>query len=297
MLYRVRHVTAYAYRHEVSVGLGVLRVLPASSAGQTVLSSALHIDPAPVERHDGPDFFGNAVTQVRFATPSRRHRFATDVQVRVEPAPLPPPATTPSWEEVRRQALAARTLGGLAPAHMLFASRFVPLLDAARDEAAACFTPRRPVLEAAEALMRRIHAGFAYDPVATEISTPLAELARHRRGVCQDFAHWMTAGLRGLGLPAAYVSGYLRTLPPPGRPRLVGADASHAWVALWCGEGLGWIGLDPTNAVLQNRDHIQVAMGRDYGDVSPVGGVIYTSAGHSLTVSVDVAPQEEPVPA
>jgi transglutaminase-like putative cysteine protease len=146
------------------------------------------------------------------------------------------------------------------------------------------------VLDAAVELMARIHADFVYDPEATDVSTPLDEMFAKRHGVCQDFAHWMIAGLRSLGIPAAYVSGYLRTRPPAGRQRLVGADATHAWVSVWCGEGQGWIDLDPTNALIVGEDHVRLAFGRDYADVAPVDGVIMASAGHTLRVAVDVAP-------
>jgi transglutaminase-like putative cysteine protease len=152
------------------------------------------------------------------------------------------------------------------------------------------FIPERPVLEAGLELINRINADFGYDPGASEVSTPLVEAFDARHGVCQDFAHIMISGLRGLGLPAAYVSGYLRTLPPPGMPRLQGADATHAWVSLWCGHEFGWIDLDPTNAVAVVDDHIAVAIGRDYADVSPVDGVILGSGRQKLSIEVDVVP-------
>ena len=157
---------------------------------------------------------------------------------------------------------------------------------------ARALRPSGPIYEAAAELSKRIHADFAYDSEATEVSTTPAEAFAARRGVCQDFAHVMIAGLRGLGLPALYVSGYIRTFPPPGKPRLVGADASHAWVAVWCGPSFGWLGLDPTNAIPEGDDHIVLARGRDYADVPPVDGVILSYGGHELEVSVDVAPVE-----
>jgi transglutaminase-like putative cysteine protease len=151
------------------------------------------------------------------------------------------------------------------------------------------------VVEAAAELMTRIRDDFKYDPKATAVSTPLSDAFDKRGGVCQDFAHIMIAGLRGLGLPAVYVSGYIRTLPPPGKPRLVGADASHAWVSLWCGDMFGWLDFDPTNAVLAGNDHIVIARGRDYADVSPIDGVILASGNQELSVSVDVAPSQRHV--
>jgi transglutaminase-like putative cysteine protease len=159
---------------------------------------------------------------------------------------------------------------------------------------AESFPAGRPVLEGGLELTHRIKAEFRYDPTATDAATPTAEAFALRRGVCQDFAHVMIAGLRALGLPAAYVSGYLRTVPPPGRKRPAGADASHAWVSLWCGEAAGWQGLDPTNGIPAGLDHVSLAFGRDFADVSPVDGVIVASGGHTLSVSVDVIPQDEP---
>jgi transglutaminase-like putative cysteine protease len=174
--------------------------------------------------------------------------------------------------------------------HHIFPSRLVPILPAIRDYAAQSFSPGRPVLAGGVDLMARIKADFAYDPTATDVTTPTADAFALKRGVCQDFAHVMIAGLRALGLPAAYVSGYLRTEPAPGQPRLEGADASHAWVSLWCDDAAGWQGIDPTNGVRTGIDHIALAIGRDYADVAPVDGVIVASGGHSLEVSVDVTP-------
>jgi transglutaminase-like putative cysteine protease len=290
MLYTIRHITTYSYKTDVSVARCVLHLLPISEGRQRVLSATLAIEPKPVEAIDATDFFGNRTAHIRLAGPSPRHRFESRIKVEVRSADPPHALLTPGWDEVRRAALAVADLSAHAPAHHLFASRYVPLLAAARDYAALSFAPGRPVLDAAIELMRRIHDEFVYDPEATDVSTPLDEVAAKRHGVCQDFAHWMIAGLRALGIPAGYVSGYLRTRPPPGKPRLVGADATHAWVSVWCGAGLGWVDLDPTNALVVGEDHVRLAFGRDYADVSPVDGVIMASAGHTLRVSVDVAP-------
>jgi transglutaminase-like putative cysteine protease len=194
---------------------------------------------------------------------------------------------------VRAATLEVSDLGPESPVHGLFPSTHVPLVGPITTEAAAMFVANRPVLEAAIAFTRKIKASYLYDPKATDISTPIAEAHRQRRGVCQDFAHIMIAGLRGLGLSAMYVSGYLRTIPPKGTERLEGADATHAWVALWCGPELGWIGLDPTNGILAGTDHVVIAMGRDYADVAPVSGVILSSGRHELSVAVDVVPVED----
>jgi transglutaminase-like putative cysteine protease len=207
---------------------------------------------------------------------------------------LPRPFASTGWEEVRDQAFGSRRLDIGSPAHFLYPTPMTAIQPPITAYAAQCFTPGRPMLEAAFDLTCRIRTEFAYDPKSTEVSTPAIEAFEARRGVCQDFAHIMIAGLRGLGLPAAYVSGYLRTIPAPGKARLEGADATHAWVNLWCGEALGWIGFDPTNALIVAGDHIILAVGRDYADVAPIGGVVLGPGGQTIDVAVDVIPLEEP---
>jgi transglutaminase-like putative cysteine protease len=188
---------------------------------------------------------------------------------------MPAPGLTPAWESVRREAAAAHSLASDSPVHRLYPSRRVPFHAPATDYARASFPPGRPILEGAADLMTRIKADFSFDPTATAVSTPLAEAFAKRRGVCQDFAHIMIAGLRGLGLPAAYVSGFLRTVPRPGTVRLEGADAMHAWIMVWCGAA-GWWGLDPPVAD-RKEDHVVLAIGRDYADVAPISGVVLAS--------------------
>jgi transglutaminase-like putative cysteine protease len=194
---------------------------------------------------------------------------------------------------VRTLAFGSADLSTDGPAVFLYPTARTPLSPSITDYARASFTRGRPVVEAAMELMSRIHADFTYDSKATDVRTQPTDAFNVKRGVCQDFAHVMLSGLRGLGLPGAYVSGYLRTSPPPGRPRLEGADATHAWVALWCGEGRGWIGFDPTNAILAENDHIVLAMGRDYSDVAPIDGIILAPGQQTLKVEVDVIPQDE----
>ena len=202
----------------------------------------------------------------------------------------------PSLAEIRNAAFASRDLSRLGPRHYLFNSRIVRIDSVIGEWARPWLNPADSVLEAGWALMHAIYAQFAYDSDATKTDTPPVEAFRQRRGVCQDFAHIMIAALRTWGIPAAYVSGYLRTIPPPGRERLVGCDAMHAWVNVWCGERLGWIGFDPTNDVVVG-DHIIVAMGRDYADVAPVDGVFHGNEGQTLRVLVDVLPVDTLVPA
>jgi len=197
-------------------------------------------------------------------------------------------APSPAWESIRDTAFAATSLGPTSPVNYMFASALVPVVSPVTPYAMASFPPGIGVLVGAVGLMHRIRSEFKYDPKATVISTPLPEVFEKRHGVCQDFAHVMIAGLRGLGLPAAYVSGYLRTIPPPGKERLQGADATHAWVSLWCGAEQGWIGFDPTNDLLVENDHIILGVGRDFADVSPVDGIIVGSPKQKLGVAVDV---------
>jgi transglutaminase-like putative cysteine protease len=290
VIYDVRHLTTYAYGRPVPFARCILRLLPRDDGGQSVRKSSLTASPRPSERVDGICFFGNQMTTLTISKPHRELKL--DMRARVEVArPAPPfPGLTRHWEEVGALAFASRSLAPDSPAHQLYPSRLVPPVAEVVDYARKSFAPRRPVLEAASELMARIRTDFTYDPDATEVSTPLAEAFHQRHGVCQDFAHIMIAGLRGLGLPAAYVSGYIRTIPPAGEKRLEGADASHAWVSLWCGPETGWIGLDPTNDLIVADDHIVTAIGRDYADVSPLDGVIVGPGSQKVAVAVDVIP-------
>ena len=236
----------------------------------------------------GFDFHGNRVCEARILKPHTKLQIALAARVAVERAPPPAPALTPAWEIVRNAAYASDSLAASSPAHYIYASRFAPLFDAATHYARKSFSPGRPILEGAIELTQRIHADFAYDPDATHIATPIAQAFERRRGVCQDFAHIMIAALRGVGLAASYVSGYLRTFAAPGQARLEGADSTHAWVSVWCGPEFGFFDLDPTNAIVVGNDHIAIAIGRDYADVSPIDGVIIGAGDQDLDVSVDV---------
>ncbi len=292
MIYDIRHVTAYRYASPVASARCTLRLAPAANADQRVIAHAVDIAPAAtcLER---PAFGGGREVFATVAIPHDELRIEARSRVEVTRRPPERGAAAPPWEAVREMAFAADSLGAEAPAHYLFPSRLVSLGDPLTAYAAARFGPGRDVLRAALDLMSAMKADFVFDPQATHVATTPAEAFARRRGVCQDFAHVMIAGLRGLGLPAAYVSGYLRTLPPPGRPRLQGADASHAWVSLWCGPSLGWIGLDPTNGCLVAGDHVELAKGRDYADVSPIDGVIVGGGAQSVHVAVDVVPVQE----
>lgn len=288
MIYDIRHVTTYNYESPVSFARCSLRLEPFDGGGQRLMSHAVEIKPQPSGRSMRKDFFGTPTESVLIDTPHRMLRI--DSRSRVEVTRQAPPRDGDSmrWERVREAAFAANDLSAASPIGYVFGSPLAPILDQATAYAALSFPQGQGILAGAVDLMHRIRTEFKYDPKATVISTPMAEVLDMRHGVCQDFAHVMISGLRGLGLPAAYVSGYLRTIPPPGKPRLQGADATHAWVSVWCGDGLGWVGFDPTNDILVETDHIVLTVGRDFSDVSPVDGVIVGSRKQKLAVAVDV---------
>jgi transglutaminase-like putative cysteine protease len=288
VIYDIRHVTGYSYDSPVNFARCSLRLEPRSGGGQQLISHTVDIRPRASERTVRRDFFGTQTESILIEKPHRNLRIDSRSRVSVGRSAPGRDAQSRPWENVRDLALQATSLGPASPIGYVFASPLVPILPAVTGYASASFAPGCGILAGAVDLMHRIRGDFRYDPKATVISTPLDEVFEKHHGVCQDFAHVMIAGLRGLGLPAAYVSGYLRTVPPPGRPRLQGADATHAWVSVWCGEGLGWIGFDPTNDVLVENDHVVLAMGRDFSDVSPVDGIIVGSRGQKLNVAVDV---------
>ena len=292
MIYDIRHVTTYAYESPVSFARCSLRLEPNSGDGQQLISHSVEIRPRPVERTIRHDFFRTHTENVLIETAHRSLRIDSRSRVSVSRVAPDRAAQSPAWESVRDVAFEATSLGPASPVGYVFASSLIPVQRPVTAYASQSFPPDGGILAGAADLMRRIRRDFKYDPKATVISTPLKEVFEKRHGVCQDFAHVMIAGLRGLGLPAAYVSGYLRTIPPPGKPRLQGADATHAWVSAWCGAELGWIGFDPTNDVLVASDHIILATGRDFSDVSPVDGIIVGSRKQKLRVEVDVMPVE-----
>ncbi len=288
MNFDITHITRYTYGSTVELTTGVLRLKPVSRDGQVLERFSLETDPPclpPVERIDA---YGNAVLSLRIEKPHRELTVEAASRVRVDrPDVL---ELSPRWETVAAEALVVPSLAFDSPAIGIYPSRALSLFSEATDYARLSFAPSCPIYEAAIDLARRIRADFVYDPEATEVSTPAHVAFHHRHGVCQDFAHIMIAALRGLGLPALYVSGYIRTVPPPGKERLTGADASHAWVSLWCGRSMGWIDFDPTNALAIHNDHVEVARGRDYTDASPIESMVLSSGSHELKVEVDVVP-------
>jgi transglutaminase-like putative cysteine protease len=288
VIYDIRHVTTYSYESQVSFARCSLRLQPRSGDGQELISHTVDIRPRPAERTVRRDFFGTQTESILIEAAHRSLRIDSRSRVSVSRSAPDRRAQSQPWESVRDLAIEAKSLGPASPIGYVFASPLVPVQRPVTAYASVSFPAEGGILAGAVDLMHRIRTDFKYDPKATVISTPLKEVFEKRHGVCQDFAHVMIAGLRGLGLPAAYVSGYLRTIPPPGKERLQGADATHAWVSVWCGKGLGWIGFDPTNDILVENDHIVLAVGRDFSDVSPVDGIIVGSPKQKLNVAVDV---------
>jgi len=288
VIYDVRQTTTYSYASKVAFAHHVLRLTPTNRTRQRVHATALEIEPRPSERREAQDFFGNHLTRIELNEPHDRLVVTAIARVKVDAIEPPSPLATPAWEELRTKAFAIADIGPTSPAHFLFPSRLVSLDPEIRDYAASSFAPRRPVLDGAIDLMRRFKADFVYEIGSTSVTTTPPMSFALRRGVCQDFAHIMISGLRGLGLPAAYVSGYLRTDPRGSAARLEGADAMHAWVKVWCGEAAGWYDLDPTNAILADTSHIALAVGRDYADIAPIDGVVFASGRQRLDVAVSV---------
>ena len=290
MLYAVRHKTRFRYAFPVSVARCNLRLKPVDWAGQTLEHYELDVSPAALVNHmRSTGYLGN-VTRMNLDRPTRELVIESRFRIRID---RPTPSPLPGDPIVAETAAAARATADLSvesPVNYIYPSPTIPLVP----EITAWCTPHldqaRGVVEAGLVLAREIHRSFTYDGSATTVDTSPNEAFRKRHGVCQDFAQIMIAGLRAAGLPAAYVSGYLRTIPPPGKQRLVGADATHAWVVIWCGPARGWLGFDPTNGCMVGSDHIITAMGRDYGDVAPIDGVFTGQDGQKIDVSVDVEP-------
>jgi transglutaminase-like putative cysteine protease len=291
VIYEVTQVTTVNYAAVVPFAQHMLRMTPLDRPGQAVLEMSMKIDPEPTQRLELRDFFGNSATQIEIATAHNRLVVKSWARVRVDPVTPPLADLSPAWEEVRDEAMASNGLDAESPVHFIFPSRVVQPYPPARDYAAQSFPPGRSILAGAMDLTRRIHKDFTFAPGSTDVRTDPSEAFEQGGGVCQDFAHIMITGMRDLGLPAAYVSGCLRTYPPPGQPRLAGADATHAWVSVWCGDA-GWYGLDPTNAIAAGEDHIVLAVGRDYEDVAPVTGIIVSAGDQMIHAAVDVLPME-----
>jgi transglutaminase-like putative cysteine protease len=283
------HRTTYHYGDAVSTSHHEARLSPRELEHQHTISHTIEIVPRPALRRRRFDYFGNRALHFGLSEPHRALEVVATSVVEVHAMLLPDPARTAAWETVRDTLRREPRRDVLDAYEMSFESPRVQLLPELGEYAAPSFVAGRPVLEAVRDLTRRIHADFTYDGTATEVSTPLEQVMKVRRGVCQDFAHVMLGCLRSVGLAARYVSGYLLTRPPPGKPKLVGADGSHAWVATWVPE-LGWVDFDPTNDMIPGEEHVTIAHGRDFSDVTPIRGVIMGGGAHALTVAVDVTP-------
>lgn len=288
MLYDVRLTLTYDYDAPVHGGRHHIRILPGTMPGiQRVVASSLRFSPKPQSQAVFVDFFGNSVSDIAFVEPHDRLEIRLTARVHVEDHPISEDAS-PTLDELALQVSRYWSMAPESPQHFLAASPRVQLIPAITEYAAAVSAVETSVLGKARALCLAINRDFLYDPKATDVETKPGEAFALRKGVCQDFAHVMIAGLRGLGIPAGYVSGFLRTNPPPGKPRLEGADAMHAWVRAWCGVHMGWVEFDPTNAMIAGSDHIAIGHGRDYADISPIVGVLRTHGSHETTQSVDV---------
>lgn len=293
MRYRVTHATTYAYDEIVSICHNELRLEPRATPRQRCVATVLEIEPTPAVLSTELDYFGNRASFFTVQEPHHRMLVTAKSELEVAAARQPQPEATPAWDDLRSALRQDTSAEGLAAFELSFESPLVPLSSAFAEFAGPSFPPGRPILDAVLDLTSRIHGEFEYRPGATSVTTPALAVLEQRHGVCQDFAHVEIACLRAWGLPARYVSGYIRTRPAPGRGRLVGADASHAWVSIWTGDA-GWIDLDPTNDLIADDQHVTLAWGRDYGDVAPIKGVILGGGGHTVEVAVDVEPVGDP---
>ena len=291
MIYRIVHRTTYRYRFPVSLGNHVACLKPRNLRHQRLISNSLAIQPTPATLTERPDYFGNTLCFFTVQEPHRDLVVETCNEVEMDGAApdLNGPESNIAWEDVAQLLAGERGPGAMEASQFSFESPRIRIRPEFGAYALQSFTPGRPVVEALLDLTARIHTDFRFDAKSTNVRTPTEEVFKKRRGVCQDFAHVQIACLRSLNLAARYVSGYLRTYPAPGKPRLIGADASHAWVSAYCA-GVGWVDVDPTNNLVPSDGHVTLAWGRDYGDVSPLRGLILGGGAHTLRVGVDMEP-------
>lgn len=292
MMYKVRHLTTYTYNEPVLVAHHMAHLVPRNYSRQTCRRSNLRIRPQPAGMNDQDfDYFGNPVTFFTLQDPHRTLAVEAVSRVDIKAHDHPQPEDTPPWESVVATLAVDHSQAMLEAREFCFDSPFVAASDLVAEFAHPSFPPDRPILAGMCDLMHRIHQEFTYDQTATTLATPLERVMSDRRGVCQDFAHLGIACLRSLGLAARYVSGYLLTRPPPGKTKLKGSDASHAWLSAFI-PGIGWVDIDPTNDLIPDIEHITTAWGRDYDDVCPLRGVVLGGGEQSLKVAVDVEPIE-----
>jgi len=287
MKYHISHKTTYRYSEPASLSQNELFLNPRETVTQHVVESRLAIMPEPQYLNSRVDFFGNIAKVFMVQQPHKELVITATSMVETSPPVIPLPAGTPPWEAVARRLKIHDQPAELEAYQYVFASPLITVNPAVRDYARLSFAPDTPVLAGAVDLMRRIFTEFSYDKSATTVDTSVDQVLTSRKGVCQDFAHVAISCLRALGLAARYISGYLKTSPPPGKPKLIGADASHAWISIFVPDA-GWVDLDPTNNLIPGDTHITIAWGRDYGDVTPVKGVIMGGGSHTLSVVVNV---------
>lgn len=288
MIYDVRHRTSFEYEESVSVSQHVLHLMPRFTTTQTRLSFDLDVRPEPALMTLSEDYFGNLAHYMSIQEPHRQLIVESRCRVEIFDSSSQAIGGGQPWEQVTCTGGSVATVP-IDVLQFAYHSPYSIANAAVHAFAMQSFAAGRPVVDATMDLTSRIHKEFQYEGGVSDVSTPVSEVLDMRKGVCQDFAHLELACLRSLGVPARYVSGYLLTRPPASGKKLIGADASHAWISVWCGDA-GWIDFDPTNNLMPDIEHITVAWGRDYGDVSPINGFIVGSGGHKISVAVDVAP-------
>lgn len=288
MRYHIIHRTICQYDSPVSVCHYHAKLTPRRLPDQECPWHEITIRPEPLHRYTRHDDYGNAVTYFEIEGAHEQLEVVAHCLVKNRPTPYVDPALSPPWEEVRTACARSEWSAAGPVAEFVCRSPLIAPTEEMRHYAQHSFAPGVPILQAALDLNHRIFDDFTFDPSATNAATPIHESWKKKRGVCQDYAQVMIACLRSIGLPARYVSGYLETLPPPGQQKLIGADASHAWLAIWCGEELGWMDLDPTNDLMPSTRHITLAWGRDFSDVSPLRGVTLGAGNQQIIVAVDV---------
>lgn len=289
MIYEVTHTTTYDYAEPVSLSHHVLRLRPRELGYQNCFAHAFAIEPAPERFEFYTDYYGNRVSFIAIEELHNSLVVRSTSRVRRKRIKQPEPSESATWEQVRDQMRGIQIGPALEASEYLFDSPLIAAGDEFAQYASLSFQKGRPILDAVLHLTERIHEDFTFDPEATTVTTAVNSVLKSRRGVCQDFAHLQIACLRSLGIPTRYVSGYIETLPAPGKEKLAGSDASHAWVSVYC-HALGWIDVDPTNNLFVSDQHVTIGWGRDYSDVSPIRGVILGSGHHTLKVSVDLRP-------
>lgn len=292
MKYKITHTTKFTYTEAVPVCHNLVHLTPRVLPFQNCLDYRLLVRPEPLDLNRRLDYFGNEVSYFSIDQPHHGLTVTSTSLIEVNSRPQLDLEATPAWESVAKQLNDDRTDELLEAFTHTLDSLNVRQFPGLVEFTKLSFTPQRPIASAVMELTKRINTEFKFDPRATTIHTPIEDVFTNRHGVCQDFAHFQIGCLRSMGLAARYVSGYLRTIPPPGKPRLIGADASHAWLSVYCGPNHGWVDFDPTNNALVGTDYVTVAWGRDYSDVCPIQGVIVGGGEHGMSVAVDVLPVE-----